>query len=133
MKTSARLKSVRFFTIVGVGTVLITAGVGGALALNSNQSAKFDTVDSPSGIAGKSWADLGAEEFATLPIGSRIVDCLPTVKRYPPGVIPSQSPSFTALNPGRHLLLDGRCALDPSVVPIPMRVDNLDPPTTSAP
>lgn len=133
MKTSARLRSVRFITVVGVGTMLITAGVGGALALNSNTSVRVDTVDSSSGIVGKSWADLGAEQFAALPAGSRIVDCLPTVKRYPPGAITSKALGFFEQHPGFYFLIDGRCALDPNAISTPMRVDNLDPPASQTP
>jgi hypothetical protein len=114
--------------------VFVVVGVGGALALNSNSVGRVDTVDSASGIVGKSWADLGAEQFAVLPSGSKIVDCLPTQKRFPPGAITSQAPGFFEQHPGFYFLIDGRCALDPSAIATPMRVDWLEgspPPETS--
>lgn len=126
---------------------LVIFGIGSALALDSNSDtkivpldppsvtrtvpieppsvAKVDTPDSPSFIAVKSWADLGAEEFASLPVGTQIVDCWPTQKRMPPdtmfgGVVGG------ATNPGLHFLIDGRCAFDPSAVGKPMRNDSVD-------
>lgn len=129
MKISAHLRSVRFI-VVGAGTVLIGAGVGAALAVDSNNSvsnARVDSINSSSGVVGKSWSDLGAEQFAGLPTGTRIVDCTPTQKQLSPGVIASGAPGFFVEHPGFHFLIDGRCALDPNAVSSPMRVDNADP------
>lgn len=121
-------------------TVLLSAfvvfGVGGALALTSRTDAKvvtvysppnarIDTPDSPSYIPGKTWADLGAEEFASLPAGTQIVDCTPTQKRMQPGAVSSHSVG-PSLNPGFHTLIDGRCAYDPSATQKPFREDNVD-------
>ncbi len=111
-------------------------GISSALALNSGSVAKGNTVDSPSGaridtpnspssIAGKTWADLGAEEFAALPAGTQIVDCTPTQKRLQPGAVSSNS-AGPSLNPGLHFLIDGRCAYDPSAIAKPFREDNVD-------
>ena len=136
MKISARLRSVRFIVVVGAGTVLIGAGVGAALAVDSNNSvsnARVESVNSCSGVVGKSWSDLGAEQFAGLPTGSRIVDCLPTQKRFGPGAITSGVPDFFVEHPGFHFLIDGRCALDPNAVSTPMRIDSLDSPAPQAP
>lgn len=110
-------------------------GLGGALALDSNSgtrivpvatpsAARVDTPDSPSSIAGKTWADLGAEEFAALPAGTQIVDCTPTEKRMPPGAIIAGGPNL--MNPGLHFLIDGRCAYDPSAIARPFREDSVD-------
>ncbi len=121
-------------------TVLLSAlfvfGVGGALALTSGTNAKvvtvytppsarIDTPDSASGIAGKTWADLGAEQFAALPAGTQIVDCTPTQQRMLPGAVSSNSVG-PSLNPGLHFLIDGRCAYDPSATAKPFREDNVD-------
>lgn len=103
----------------------VVVGVGGALALNSSTGAKVDSANSPSGIAGKSWADLGAEEFAALPPGTQIVDCTPTEKRMPAGAVITGTVG-PSLNPGFHTLIDGRCAYDPSAIPKPFREDSVD-------
>ncbi len=111
-------------------------GVGGALALTSSTNAKLvmtyfpphariDSPDSPSGIAGKTWADLGAEEFAALPSGTQIVACTPTQKQLQPGAVSSNG-AGPSLNPGLHFLIDGRCAYDPSAIAKPFREDNVD-------
>jgi len=111
-------------------------GISSALALNSGSvakvvtdytppSARIDTPDSPSYIAGKTWADLGAEEFAALPAGTQIVDCTPTEKRMQPGAVSSNSVG-PSLNPGLHFLIDGRCAYDPSAIAKPFREDSVD-------
>lgn len=126
---------------------LVIFGVGSALALDSNSDteivlidppsvartvpitppsiARIDTPDSPSYIAGKSWADLGAEEFASLPAGTQIVDCFPTQKRMPPDMMFAGGAGGPS-NPGLHFLIDGRCAFDPSVTGKPMRNDSVD-------
>lgn len=103
----------------------VLIGVGSALAFDSNSGTRIDTVDSSSSIAGKSWADLGAEQFAALPAGTQIVDCTPTEKRMPPGVMIAGG-TGPLLNPGLHFLIDGRCAFDPSAIPTPMRYDSVD-------
>lgn len=101
----------------------ILFGVGGALALNSSTGARVDTVASNSNIAAKSWADLGAEQFAALPAGSQIVNCTPSQKLMQPGVTSTPAAGSPQLDPGFHFLSDGRCAFDPSALPNPMRVD----------
>lgn len=110
-------------------TVLVSPfvlfGVGRALAFDSHSGPRIDTANSPSSIVGKSWADLGAEEFAALPPGTQIVDCTPTEKRMPPGAVFTGS-TGSQLNPGLHFLIDGRCAYDPSAIPMPMREDSVD-------
>lgn len=127
-------------------TVLLSSfvvfGVGGALALNSGTATKvvtvysppntrIDTPDSPLGMAGKTWADLGAEEFAALPAGTQIVDCIPTQKRMQPGAVSSNS-AGPSLNPGLHFLIDGRCAYDPSAIAKSFREDSVDGTSTKA-
>lgn len=121
MKTFIRSRSTRIFLLAGVGVVLATAGVGAAIAANSGN------VDS--GITGKTWTDLGAEQFGGLPLGARIVDCSPGQKTLEPGIISSRAPGFLIEHPGFHFLIDGRCALDPNAVSTPMRTDTLDSPT----
>lgn len=119
------------FGILGVASSLAVASISGALAAGSASSSSISGVavssTSNSGIAGKSWANIGAEEFAGLPAGTLIVDCYPDVKQLPPGGLASRSPGFFAEHPGFHFLIDGRCALDPSATPIPIRSDSLDP------
>lgn len=121
MKIFVNSKSARILLLAGVGATLVTAGVGIAIAGNTGN------VDS--GIAGKTWADLGAEQFSALPSGTRIVDCTPGQKTLEPGTIASRAPSFFVEHPGFHFLIDGRCVLDPNAVPTPMRSDSLDSPT----
>jgi hypothetical protein len=131
MTISARLRSVRSIPFVGITTVFTGASVGALLAVDSNNSAlnaKVDTFDSGSGIVGNSWADLSGEQFAALPTGSRIVDCVPTQKRFEPGAITSGPPDFFVEHLGFHFLIDGRCSLDLNAISNPMRVDRLDPP-----
>ena len=111
-------------------------GISSALALSSGSeakvvtvysppSARIDTPDSPSNIPGKTWADLGAEEFASLPAGTQIVDCYPNQKRMPPDVMIAGGVGGPS-NPGLHFLIDGRCAFDPSALGKPMRYDSVD-------
>jgi hypothetical protein len=121
MKTFVKSKSARILLLAGVGLALTTAGVGAAIAANSGN------VDS--GITGKTWTDLGAEQFGGLPSGTRIVDCSPSQKTLEPGTIASRAPGFLVEHPGFHFLIDGRCALDPNAVSTPMRTDSLDSPT----
>ena len=138
MKMSALLRSVRPLFIVAVGAVFVVAGVGVALADNSNSSSPVPGTSfnsSNSGIAGKSWSDLGAEQFVGLPTGTRIVDCSPTQKQLSPGVVASGAPGFFVQHPGFHFLIDGRCAFDPSAISTPMRIDWVEgtpPPVTSS-
>ena len=126
----------KIFITVAI-SAFVVFGVGGALALTSGTSAKVvpvytpptprvDTPESPSYIAGKTWADLGAEEYASLPAGTQIVDCTPTHKRMPPGAIFESGPGASMLNPGLHYLIDGRCAFDPSALGKPMSNDSVD-------
>lgn len=130
------MKTTRMKTVLTVAlSAVVVIGVGGALALSRGTDAKVvlvysppkastDMANSPSGIAGKSWADLGAEEFAALPEGTQIVDCTPTEKRMPAGAVGSGGPNL--YNPGLHDLIDGRCAYDPSAVAKLFREDNVD-------
>lgn len=120
MKIFAKLKSPRLLLLAGVGVVLVTTGVGISIAANSGNL--------NSGISGKTWTDLSAEQFSRLPAGTQIVDCAPGQKTLEPGTIASRAPSFFVEHPGFHFLLDGRCALDPNAVANPLRTDNLDSP-----
>ena len=118
------MSSTRVKVVIAVFVLpFVLFGVGGALALNSNTGTRVDTVDSSSGIPGKSWADLGAEQFAALPAGTQIVNCTPTQKQMQPGVVIAPAAGSPQLDPGFHFLIDGRCAFDPSALPTPMRVD----------
>jgi len=119
--SSARAKIV----IAVLVSPFVLFGISSALALDSNSGSRIGSVDSPSGIAGKSWADLGAEQFAALPSGTQIVDCTPTEKRMAPGAIIAGSTGLQ-LNPGLHFLIDGRCAYDPIAIPMPIREDSVD-------
>jgi hypothetical protein len=101
----------------------VLLGISSALALDSNSVSKIGSVDSPSGIAGKSWADLGAEQLAALPVVTQIVNCTPTQKLMQPGVTSTPADGSPQLDPGFHFLIDGRCAFDPSALPTPGRVD----------
>lgn len=148
------MSSTRTKIVIGVlVSPLVIFGIGSALALDSNSDtktvpidppsvtrtvpieppsvARVDTPDSPSYIAGKSWADLGAEEFASLPVGTQIVDCFSTQPRMPPDAMFESGPGV-ATNPGLHFLIDGRCAFDPSVTGKPIRNDSVDGTSTKA-
>lgn len=104
-------------------TPLVLFGVGGALALTSNTSARLGTVATKSSVVPKSWVDLGAEQLAALPVGTEIVNCTPTQKLMEPGVTNTPTDGSPQLDPGFHFLIDGRCAFDPSALPMPGRVD----------
>jgi hypothetical protein len=131
MKTSILLRSVRVVAVTGVGVALFV-GVSGALADNSSSSNPGSgniPSGSNSGVVARSWSDAAAEELATLPVGTKIVDCWPGVKQLLPGERISTSLGFTQRNPGFYMLSDGRCALDSSAVPTPIRSDSVDTPT----
>lgn len=135
MKTYTLLRFVRVAAVAAVGVALFV-GVGGALADNSSSSipgSGVTTNSSNPGVSGKSLSDIASEQLASLPTGTKIVDCWPGVKQLPLGLTLSTPPGFAQRNPGFYMLSDGRCALDPNANPTPMRVDNLDPPTPSAP
>lgn len=109
--------------IVVLVSAFLLFDVRGALAFNSNSGAKVDTVDSSSSIAGKSWTDLGAEQFAALSSGTQIVNCTPSQKLMQPGVVSTPAAGSPQLDPGFHFLSDGRCALDLNALPTPVRSD----------
>lgn len=115
--------------------MLVVAGVSGALADNLSSSKPDPSITSQSsnsGIGGKSWAAIGAEEFASLPKGTSIVDCFPDQKQLPAGSRFEMNPGLMQMHPGLHFLSDGRCASNPNAISIPMRQDNVDG-TTSPP
>lgn len=109
--------------IAVLASPFVIFGVGSALVLNSGTAARVDKVASTSSIVPKSWAELGAEQLAALPIGTQIVNCTPTQKQMQPGVTSTPADGSPQLDPGFHFLIDGRCAFDPSALPDPMRVD----------
>ena len=129
------MKKLVMFGVLGVASVLAFASISGALATGSNTSTASPVADPsvsptsasqdiPFGIGTKSWADIGAEEFANLPAGTRIEDCSPEHKRMPMDLRMESGPGGPA---GHYLLSDGRCAFDPSAKQIPTRQDNVDP------
>ena len=116
--------------MIGVGGFLAFTAVSLALATESNTTnPNPGTAVSSSnfGIAGKSWTSIAAEEFATLPKGTAIVDCSPNQKRLPAGANFETSGAYMQMHPGLYFLSDGTCALDPNATLIPMRQDNVDP------
>jgi hypothetical protein len=130
MKTIPVVRSVRTLVVIGVGGFVAFAAIGVALATDSNTtnpSPRPTASSSNFGIGGKTWASIGAEEFATLPKGTLIVDCFPNQKQLPAGSRFESNPGLTQMRPGLHFLSDGRCALDPNATPIPIRQDNVDP------
>jgi hypothetical protein len=130
LKKLVKLGSVRTLVVIGVGGFVAFAAIGVALATDSNTTnpSPGPTASSSNfGIGGKTWASIGAEEFATLPKGTLIVDCFPNQKQLPAGSRFESNPGLTQMRPGLHFLSDGRCALDPNATPIPIRQDNVDP------
>lgn len=131
MNTSTFLRSVRLVAVAAVGVALFV-GVSSALADNSSGSVPGSgntSSSSNSGVVGKSWSDIAVDELASLPIGTKIVDCWPGVKQLLPGEVISTPPGFSQEHPGFHMLSDGRCAFDASAIPTPIRSDSLDAPT----
>lgn len=117
-------------------TLLLLSGLAAlvlmaSLALGSvaGASAPSTSTQVPTPVASTATlTELANEQLASLGPNAKVVPCNSSVATLPPYTQIAPIFGVDHFLPGRRILVDGRCAIDPDATPAPLRTDSLDAP-----